>query len=203
MTVPVISAEQLKDGLAVAAEDCPVPMKRKLFAAPAVSLVIRFDPEEDAAALSEEQFAAFAKEFEAAFGADFELAHRTWFADLRKTVRVTETEISNLRVVLTPKAINERIPALVEEANQQLTRQCAVFAGRITPLAQAAYEAALHASYRAVKAEAVAAKAKVATECAVARPLVPSLTSLSVVAGTMDTPPSASSTMRTLPTLRS
>jgi hypothetical protein len=204
LSVPPISIATLKEGIAVSADTWPIPMEKKLLDPPAVSLTIRYGVE-DLADMPDDQYSVFSSEFPQRFGGEFDIACRTWFGEIRKTIRTAENEISFIGRSFEPARVKEeQMLELVAGANADLEKKCPAFGRKVTRLAQTAYSGAVTASYRAMKRRPVKAQATIATECTIAQPLTPAvLIRLSVVPGTMRRSASGSGTVRTLPRQRS
>lgn len=178
--VQAVSPSLLKKGLVVTADTVKISGQRLVLELPSVGYEARFSTA-DVRAMPAEQFAAFVAEFRRRFNEPFAVARRMWFADIRKVVRLAESEVRLAGKLAddTPGAVREMHP-IVERANEELRAKCASCAEALQQLGDVAYRAALQTSYRAVQRQPVAPRVRVAAEFELVKPIPPARPTVAV-----------------------
>jgi hypothetical protein len=174
MNETAASAGQLKRGLVVTKDTMQVPGKKKVLDLPFVGYEVSFSIA-DIRDMPPDQFKVFAAEYGKQFNERFAFLRRTWFADIRKVVRQTEAELKPLGLEAAGDvavAVKEMHP-IVERANDDLRRRCAAYAAALQQHGQACYQAALRASWRAVKRRSARSTVRVVGEFELTTPLPP------------------------------
>ena len=175
-----VSPKVLHTGLVVSVDSVQVPGGKETLVLPSVGYEVRFSTV-DVRTMERPQFAAFAKEFRAQFSRPFDFYRRRWYADIRKIVRETDGEVRWLgrQTDDTPEAVQRMLP-LVARANEQLDARCAGYTEALQQLGQTAYEAALLASYRAIKQRPVKSGVKVEAEFVITTAVPPAVPNVTV-----------------------
>ena len=137
----------------------PVISKKKLLQQPAIAVDIKFDPAE-VKAMPDKQSKIFEAEFNKSFDKKFNEMSKSWFDMVQKELDIGEENIEKL-VKNTKDASEKFLKSLVEPINQKLVKMCVEWTKKAEEVATKAYEAALAASYSAMKLKLVKAKAKV------------------------------------------
>ena len=197
--VQAVSPSLLKKGLVVTVDTVKISGQRLVLELPSVGYEARFSTA-DVRAMPAEQIKlkfvgsvwarlegpqdcvdTMVAEFRTRFNEPFAVARRTWFADIRKVVRLAESEVRLVGKLAddTPGAIREMHP-IVERANEELRAKCAACAEALQQLGEGAYRAALQTSYRAVKREPVTSRVKVAAEFELVKPIPPARPTVAV-----------------------